>query len=51
MSARMSDKEIEAYKRMGADQFLKKPFEAAEAVRLVTQALDQRRAAGETPPD
>jgi len=41
MSARMSDKEIEAYKRMGADQFLKKPFDPAQAVKLVTDALDK----------
>lgn len=40
MSARMSDKEIEAYKRMGADQFLKKPFDPAEAVRVVLAALE-----------
>lgn len=49
MSARMSDKEIETYKRMGADQFLKKPFEAAEAVKLVAEALESRPATGETP--
>jgi len=42
MSARMSDKEIETYKRMGADQFLKKPFDPADAVRLVREALEQR---------
>lgn len=39
MSARMSDKEIETYKRMGADQFLKKPFDPAEAIRMVSEAL------------
>ncbi|MBI5547658.1 MAG: response regulator [Deltaproteobacteria bacterium] len=42
MSARMSDKEIESYRRMGADQFLKKPFEPADAVALVDAALASR---------
>jgi twitching motility two-component system response regulator PilG/twitching motility two-component system response regulator PilH len=40
MSARMSDREIESYKRMGADQFLKKPFEPSDAVKLVAEALE-----------
>ena len=44
MSARMSDKEIDAYRRMGADQFLKKPFDPAEAVRLVTEGLEKAAA-------
>ncbi|HEY3449311.1 MAG TPA: response regulator [Myxococcales bacterium] len=51
MSARMSDKEIETYKRMGADQFLKKPFEAADAVKLVTEALAKQGGGEEPPPD
>lgn len=42
MSARMSDKEIDAYKRMGADQFLRKPFEPADAVKLVGDALQPK---------
>lgn len=42
MSARMSDKEIEAFRRMGADGFLRKPFEAGEAVKLVEAALAGR---------
>ena len=42
MSARMSDKEIESYKRMGADQFLRKPFDPAEAVRVVSEGLAAR---------
>ena len=39
MSARMSDREIETYRRMGADQFLKKPFDPAVAVQMVADAL------------
>ena len=50
MSARMNEKEIEAYKRMGADQFLKKPFEAEDAVKLVSEALAARGDAGQVPP-
>ncbi|MGC4122392.1 MAG: response regulator [Myxococcales bacterium] len=50
MSARMSDKEIETYKRMGADHFLRKPFDAADAVRLVSDALEQRPADDGEPP-
>ncbi|MFN7133223.1 MAG: response regulator transcription factor [Myxococcales bacterium] len=48
MSARMSDKEIEAFRRMGADDFLKKPFAPEDAVALVGRML-QRRASGPTP--
>jgi hypothetical protein len=39
MSARVNDREIETYKRMGADGFLKKPFTPQEAVALVGKAL------------
>jgi twitching motility two-component system response regulator PilG len=42
MSARMSDKEVETFRRMGADGFLKKPFEPAAAVKLLSDALAAR---------
>jgi DNA-binding response OmpR family regulator len=45
MSARMSEKEIETFKRMGADDFLKKPFEPRDAVRLLSESLRARQAA------
>ena len=42
MSARMSDKDAETYRRLGADEILKKPFEAPEAVALLEKGLAAR---------
>ena len=39
MSSRISDKEIEMYRRIGADEILKKPFDPAAAVALVEKAI------------
>ena len=42
MSSRISDREIDMYRRLGADEILKKPFDPAHAVALVQKALAQR---------
>jgi len=39
MSSRISDREIETYKRMGADEILKKPLDPAAVVALVQRAI------------
>jgi len=39
MSSRISERETEVYRRIGADQVLKKPLDPSEAVELVTAAL------------
>jgi DNA-binding response OmpR family regulator len=39
MSARVSDREMETYRRMGADRILRKPFEPALAVEAVRGAI------------
>ena len=39
MSARVSDREMETYRRMGADEVLRKPFEPAVAVAAVRGAI------------
>jgi len=39
MSSRISDREIEMYRRLGADEILKKPFDPAAVVQLVARAI------------
>jgi DNA-binding response OmpR family regulator len=39
MSSRISDREMGMYRRMGADEILKKPFDPATAVELVAKAI------------
>jgi twitching motility two-component system response regulator PilG len=39
MSSRITESELEMYRRIGADHLLKKPFEPAEALALVEGAL------------
>jgi twitching motility two-component system response regulator PilG/twitching motility two-component system response regulator PilH len=39
MSSRISDPEIDMYRRLGADEILKKPFDPEHAVALATKAL------------
>ncbi|HET8538877.1 MAG TPA: response regulator [Anaeromyxobacter sp.] len=39
MSSRISDREVDMYRRIGADDVLKKPFDPAHAVELVEKAI------------
>lgn len=42
MSSRISDRELDMYKRLGADEILRKPFDPDAAVALVTKATAER---------
>jgi len=42
MSARMSEQDIQRFKAMGADEFLRKPFSAETAVGTVSEGLKAR---------
>jgi CheY-like chemotaxis protein len=39
MSSRISDREIDTYRKIGADEILRKPFDPAAVVELVAKAL------------
>lgn len=39
MSSRLKEEEMEQYRKLGADAFLKKPFDPEDAVKLVRDAL------------
>jgi twitching motility two-component system response regulator PilG/twitching motility two-component system response regulator PilH len=42
MSSRIGDREEEMYRRLGADEILRKPFDPARAVALVEKAIAAR---------
>jgi DNA-binding response OmpR family regulator len=43
MSSRISEREVDIYRGLGADEILKKPFDPAQAVAMVEKALAARR--------
>jgi twitching motility two-component system response regulator PilG/twitching motility two-component system response regulator PilH len=41
MSSRLTDREVEMYRRIGADEVLRKPLDPAAVVALVGKAIDR----------
>ena len=39
MNARISDREVDMYRRIGANEIMRKPFEASVAVEMVRKAI------------
>lgn len=39
MSSRISDREVDVYRRIGADEVLRKPFDPGHAVAVVAKAI------------
>jgi len=46
MSSRLSQSELEMYRRIGADQLLKKPFEPGAALAMVTLGIGSASSTG-----
>ncbi len=46
MSARISDQEMQMYRRIGADEILRKPFESSVAVQTIAKAIGGATPAG-----
>jgi twitching motility two-component system response regulator PilG/twitching motility two-component system response regulator PilH len=44
MSSRISDREVDMYRRLGVDEILRKPFDPAAAVALVRKAVVSEKA-------
>jgi twitching motility two-component system response regulator PilG len=42
MSSRISEGEVDMYRRLGADAILKKPFDPAHAIAIVEKALAEK---------
>lgn len=46
MSSRLGDRDVETYRRLGADEILRKPIDPVSAVALVRKALGDPGSAG-----